>query len=73
MANQDNSTNKISPFEDQCAKIGLNFLESLSKMEKENKSPDKEISILNDNDLEKKKDKKNKENKRKSILKETNK
>lgn len=41
-------------------------------MEKENKSPDKEISILNDN-LEKKKDKKNNENKRKSILKETNK
>lgn len=72
MANQDNSTNRISPFEDQCAKIGLNFQESLSKMEKENKSPDKEISILNDN-LEKKKDKKNNENKRKSILKETNK
>lgn len=72
MANQDNSTNKISPFEDQCAKIGLNFQESLSKIEKENKSPDKEISILNDN-LEKKKDKKNNENKRKSILKETNK
>lgn len=72
MVNQDNSTNKISPFEDQCAKIGLNFQESLSKMEKENKSPNKQTISQNDN-LEKKKDKKNNENKRKSILKETNK